>query len=178
MMATPAVTEVTRNAGVDLADQDYMDIYEELRRQRTLRQFVEMLDSRYSIGWWSKYERGDVQLTRAARNELRLAVGLGALPRLVEEVVSDVDPNAVVYRVGELRPNKVIMVGHDQALVMRLNGTLTIEDVPQNTPVTAVTGRRQRVSLSVGYEIGQRLNEARLAAGLTWTEFLSRLLEE
>lgn len=177
-MSTVAVTEVTRNAGVDLADDDYKDIYEELRRQRTLRQFVEMLASRYSIGWWSKYERGDVQLTRAARNELRIAVGLAALPRLVEEVMGDVDPNAVVYRVGDMRPDRVILVGHDQPLAMRLNGTLTVEDVPPSGPVTAVTGRRQRVSLSVEPAVGQRLNEARLAAGLTWTEFLSRLLEE
>lgn len=177
-MSTVAVTEVTRNAGVDLADDDYKDIYEELRRQRTLRQFVEMLASRYSIGWWSKYERGDVQLTRAARNELRIAVGLAALPRLVEEVMGDVDPNAVVYRVGDMRPDRVILVGHDQPLAMRLNGVLAVEDMPPAGAVTRVTGRRQRVSLSVEPAVGQRLNEARLAAGLTWTEFLSRLLEE
>ena len=176
-MSTVPVTEVTRNAGIDLADQDYMDIYEELRRQRTLRQFVEMLASRFSIAWWSKYERGDVHLTREARGELRRAVGLPDLLPLVEEVVVDVDPNAVVYRVGNLRPDRVVLVGHDRPVTLHMNGRLTVEEDAPEKLVTAVTRRRQRVSVSLDKDIHQQLNEARLARGLSWSEFLGRLLE-
>jgi hypothetical protein len=173
------VTEVTRDAEADeFSAADYREIYEELRSHHTLRQFAEMTHTRYSIAWWSKYERGEVELTREARNELRRAVGPSELPMTIPEALADVNPNAVVYRVGERRPDRVILVGHDLPLAMRLNGTLMVEDSPSNELVTVVTRRRQRVSVSIQAELWQRLNATRLAQNLTWSELLSRLLAE
>ena len=100
------------------------------------------------------------------------------LPMTIVEVMAEVDPNAVVYRVGERRPDTVILVGHDLPLAMRLNGTLMVEDSPSNELVTVVTRRRQRVSVSIQAELWQKLNAARLAQNLTWSELLSRLLAE
>lgn len=173
------VTEVTRNAESDtLTASDYREIYEELRSNHTLRQFVAMTQTRYSIAWWSKYERGELELTREARNELRQAVGMPQLAPTVAEAVASADPNATVYRVGERRPNRIVLVGHDEPLTMRLNGSLTVDDVVPDVRVTAVTRRARRVSVKLDTALHDRLNQARMAKGLTWAEFLSRLLAE
>lgn len=172
------VTEVTRNAESDtLTATDYREIYEELRSNHTLRQFAELVHTRYSIAWWSKYERGEVELTREARNELRRAVGPDELPPTIAEAVASVDPNAVVYRIGEQRPNRVVLVGHDEPITMYLNGTLTVVDVVADERVTAVTRRTRRVSVKIDTTLHERLNRTRQAAGLSWAEFLNRLLE-
>lgn len=65
MNAKPPVTLVTRaaRAADELSDADYRDIYDELRQQHSLRQFVEIIHTQYSIAWWSKYERNDAALT-------------------------------------------------------------------------------------------------------------------
>lgn len=177
-MVTP-VTVVTRNAYTDdLTDDDYRDIYAELREQHALRQFVTMIASGYSIAWWSKFEHGEVELTRPARNELRCAVGLDALPVTVGEAVALADPDAVVYRVGTERPGVVILAAHQAPIVMRLNGALTVgEDMPPNRRVTEVTRARRRKTVSILPAIWAALNQARQSAGLTWDEYLFSFVE-
>lgn len=176
-MAIP-VTVMTRNAHTDdLTDDDYRDIYTELREQYALRQFAQMTDTRYSIAWWSKYERGEVELTRVARNELRRAVGMPQLPATVGEAAAIADPDATVYRVGTDVPNVVILAAHQAPIVMRLNGTLEAgEEMPRNPHVTLVTRGRTRKTLSVSPPIWQRLNLARKAANLSWDEYLERMV--
>lgn len=168
------VSVVTRDASVDsLTNGDYRDIYTELREQYTLRQFAQMATTGYSIAWWSKYEHGEVELTRPARNELRRAVGLAELPLTVGEATADVEPDAVVYRVGIDRPDVVILVHHREPIVMHLNGALTATaDVPLNSHVTLVTRGRSRKSVSILPAIWQRLNQARKKASLSWDEYL------
>lgn len=172
------VTEVTRNAESDtLTASDYREIYEELRSHHTLRQFVAMTQTRYSIAWWSKFERGEVELTRDARSELRSAVGMATLPPTVAEAVATADPNATVYRVGDLVPSRIVLVGHDEPVTLHLNGSLAVVDVTPVTHVTPVTRRARRVSVKLDTALHEKLNQARQAAGLSWSEFLGRLLE-
>lgn len=172
------VTEVTRNAESDtLTATDYREIYEELRSNHTLRQFAELVHTRYSIAWWSKYERGEVELTREARNELRRAVGPDVLPPTIAEAVASVDPNAAVYLIGEQRPTRVVLVGHDEPITMHLNGSLTIVDAVSNERVTVVTRRRRRASVSIQDDLHVRLNALRTARGWSWNELFETLVE-
>lgn len=170
------VTVVTRDAQADsLSLDDYREIFEELRRGHSLRQFVELIGSVYSIAYWSKVDRGDAALTRPACNELRRAVGLPDLPITVEDALANVDPNAVVYQVGDDRPGRVILVGCAQPLRMNLNGTLTaVSDVH----VTAVTRRTPRVSVSVRPALHERLNALRTARGWTWEQLFEAVAEK
>lgn len=178
-MAMIPVTVVTRNANTDdITDDDYRDIYDELREQHPLRQFAQLAGTSYSIAWWSKYERGEVELTRAARNELRRAVGLPALPLTIGEAAALADPDATVYRVGDGVPDVMILAAHRAPLVMALNGTLSVvEEMPPNPHVTEVTRATRRKSVHVGVALWQRLNSARQAAGLTWDQYLERVVE-
>lgn len=168
------VTEVTRDAQADnLSPDDYHEIFEELRRGHSLRQFVEIIQSVYSIAYWSKVDRGDAALTRPACNELRRAVGFPDLPVTVEEALSTVDPNAVVYQIGDDRPERVILVGCNQPLRMSLNGTLAA-----NVHVTRVTRRRHRASVSIQDNVHERLNALRTARGWSWNELFENLVEK
>src|SRR3990167_8538710 len=95
------IRTITINASRDdLTEQDYRDIFEEFREKYSLRAFVELAKSGYSIAYWSKYERGEFELTRQAKNEMRRAVGLPALPLTVAESVADVDAGAGVIEIG------------------------------------------------------------------------------
>ena len=180
--AWPNVTMVTRNADADdLTDDDYHDIYIELRGQHTLREFAALSQTRYSIAWWSKIEHG-AELTRDARNDLRRAVGLAPLPPTVAQATASADPGAVVYQVGAAPATRVILVGHPAPLTMHLNGELDVsEEIGELAPksrVTEVTRARNRRAISVPCELWQRLNEARIAAGASWATFLNDLLSE
>lgn len=178
---TIPVSTLTREAENDnLTPADYRDIYDELRGHHTLRAFVEITASRYSFAWWGKYERGEIKLTRDARNELRAAVGIPQLPPTIEQASADINPNAIVYRVGSERPTRVILVGHPRPLTLHLNGQLTASEenaeLPSHSLVTAVTRARKRQSISLHKELWGRLNAARAEAGLSWEDFLTELL--
>ena len=178
----PAVTLVTTRSrsADDLTDTDYRDIYDELRSKCPLRQFADLIHSQVSFAWWSKYERGDAALTRARRAELRAAVGLPVLPPAVADVLATVDPDATIYQIGAGAADRVVMLAGVESVTMRLNGALQILDndpvqVCHVTAVTAPSRQRSTKSLSVRRETWERLNNARLRAGLTWDEFLAQL---
>lgn len=96
------VTTITKNASQDnLTEQDHRDIFEELRQQHSLRDFVALAKSTITIAQWSRYERGEWTLTRAAKNDLRRAVGVDVLPPTIAESVADVDGDAEVIEIGD-----------------------------------------------------------------------------
>ena len=71
---------VTENASHDdLSEQEYREIFDELREQLSLTQFVGYIRCEYSRALWSKYERCLCDLNRTQRNELRRAGGLSIL---------------------------------------------------------------------------------------------------
>ncbi len=181
------VTVVTANATQDnLTDQDYRDIYNDLRDNRSLRQFVQMIGSQYSIAFWGKYEAGELPLTRKAKDELRKAVGLPVLPLLLSEAIAIADPDATVYQIGAEKADRVIMVGQAGEVTIRLNGQLEVlengsEEMPKSTVVTSVTRARQRRTrkgIDLSPNVWNRLSEARVAQKMTWDQFALWLLEE
>jgi hypothetical protein len=187
----PAVTTVTTRAvsADDLSESDYREIYTELREQTTLRKFAEVIESQYSFAWWSKFEREVGQLTRPARQELRRAVGLPALPPTVDEAMAGVDPDATVYRVDDRQQtaddrrqaDRVVLVAVRGPVSLNLNGDLeVVECAPDGQErdyvVTGVTRRRQRKGVSIRPTTWESLNDARKQAGKTWDEFLTDLI--
>lgn len=138
------VTVVTVDAERDdLTEQDYREIYNELRGQDPARagayavsldRFVQAIGSHYTKGLWSKWQRWWVQekganpLNREMRSELRQAVGLPPLAATVVQAVAGVDPNAQVVQVGDRVPDQVVLVGVDGPIRLHINGTVRVEE--------------------------------------------------
>jgi len=176
----PTITLLTRNAAADnLTDQDYREIYDELRSRCPLRQFAETIHSGVSFAWWSKYERSEPRLNHDRRNELRAAVGLPTLPPEVSAALASVSPNAAVWRYGHGTADQVLLVAeasHDQPVTVRLSGDLQIvsDDPPRHSPVTAVTPSRRRATtkaIRLYPETWERLSMLRREANMSWDEF-------
>lgn len=129
----PAVTLVTAlAAALDLTDAEYRKLYDTLREGRSLRAFATAIGTQVSHSWWAKYEHGDADLDRARKNELLVASDLPTLPRAVSEIVTELHPDAAVYRVGDGIGTRCIIVGQDAppAIDLHLNGTLTAVTAP------------------------------------------------
>lgn len=175
----PPVSLVTARAvaAEDLTEADYRDIYAELRAKMSLRAFVELIDSGYTIGYWSKWENHPTHtLTRQGCNELRRAVGLPALPATIGDVAAGIDPNASVYQVGESLADRVVLLGRDiHAIDLRINGAVTVlTDPGENVHVSSDTARKRRTptkAIRLHPETYNRLQSLRAEAGLTWDEF-------
>jgi hypothetical protein len=179
-MSSATIRQLTANATADdLADDDYRAIYEEVRSRSGLRQFASDVGGLYSIAWWSKYEHGEIELTRAARSALRQIVGMAALPLTVVEAAAAADPDAAVYQVGGDVADRVLLIGCAETVTVRINGAV---EVIEDTPVTEVTRPRgraaRRVEISVPAELFERLNRARNDRGVSWGRFLGGLLED
>ena len=135
------VTVVTQNASQDdLTDTDYREIYQELREQHSLRDFVALAKSAKSIAYWSKYERGESGIGRAERNELRRAVGRPALAPTVADALADVDEDAEVLAIGDKPKNRVFLASKGESLTIYANGSVTAS----LDRVTSVTRKRKR----------------------------------
>ncbi len=176
----------------DLGPADYEAIYVELRQLRPLRDLVDLLASAYSIAWWSKYEHGDIRLTRAARNELRRAVNLPELPPAVAELIADpavVSPDASVYRIdprhsradgNPVPATRVLLLGDQPApITIHVNSTITVAPA-SDSPVTAVTrtthhAPRKTVHLSL--DISVRFQAARSDTDYNVNDFVAALLD-
>lgn len=186
-MGEIAVTVVTRDADLDaLHPDDYREIYDEIRGYRveedkyavSLDAFVGLVHSQFSKAAWSKYHRGELELNRTMRNELRRAVGMPDLTPSVAEVTAEVDPNALVVRVGEGVIDRLVMVAGHEPMTVAVNGSVRawVMDAHEDAPivdVTAVTApRRRRASVSLRPDVFERYNSLRVAHGLTWEELL------
>ncbi len=135
------LTRLTSLVPDTLTAADYRDIYEELRSKCSLARFVALAGSQVSKAWWSKYERGDAQLTHERRNELRAAVGLPALPDPPARILARVHPDATIWQIGAAQPDCAILIGADAhaPLTLQINGDLRIEAPAQIAHVTPVT---------------------------------------
>ena len=176
-MTTIPVTLVTQNATHDdMTDTAYAEIFAELRQQHSLAQLCELLHSKYSRALWNKYERGDMQLTRQMRNELRAAVGLPVLPPTVAEAAAAASPDAAVWQVGTGPAEHVIMVASPEPLTLHVNGAVSAASgtapCRQNGDVTEVTrtGRKRRQYTRPVATVTQ--NSRRLALGAGWREII------
>lgn len=177
----PPVTLVTALAQINgLSDAEYRALYQRVAAGRSLRELATALRTAVSHTWWGNYARGDKQLDRARKNELRAWAGLPELPpSVVEAVAAGAHADAAVYRVGVDIANRVVLVGADvPALDLRVNGSVSVAALPQNARVTAVTAPRKRQNtkgIHLSPNVFERLNTARRAAGCSWDEYLTRL---
>lgn len=128
----------------DLTDQDYRDIYEELRRGRSLAEFCTLIQTVVHKSWWSQYETGTKHLNTERKNELRRSVSRGELAPDVSKALEAVTSDATVWRVGTGDANHVIMLAQDapETLTVRLNHTVHVltSDDAGNGPTPVVTG--------------------------------------
>lgn len=148
-MSAPVVTAVTSPAtrADDLRAADYRDIYSELRGKTTLRQFAEFIGSAVSFGWWSKYERGEAELTTDRKNELRRMVGLPSLTLPVAATAGLLDPAATVYLIGARPATRAVLVGADvPAVTVRVNGCAQVVEPAAESLVTPVTRPARRAT--------------------------------
>lgn len=183
-MNVTVVTD-TQSRTDDLTEQDYRDIYTELREKLSLRQFIAQLDSTASPSWWSQYEAGGKELNWEKKNELRRAVGLRLLAPTVALACSD-SPDATVYQVGTGISNRIVKIAQNapEALNLHINGSVSISACNASvTPVTLAGNgivRRGRNCVGIGglqRETRHALDTKRQALGMTWDGFLGRLLE-
>lgn len=186
------VTLVTDAAGRgdNLAEQDYRDIYQELREKRSLADFVALTQSTVSRSWWSQYEAGGKALDWQRKNELRRAVGLEELAPSVAATVAHVAANAAVWQVGTGVADTVILVtpDHPAGLLLSVNGEVHIAEpvsldnrsAGNVTGVTAASRARRNSAAIGGLRLETRAahDARRRAAGQTWDAYLSRLLED
>jgi len=130
------VTLVTQDAaqaenacidGYNDASQMYREIYDELRENTSLAKFVVVVQSSRSRAWWSKYERGLLDLDRTAKNELRAAVGLEPLVPSVTNALAHVHPDAQVWRIGDNDvAHRVVTLCTDREIALRANGVVEV----------------------------------------------------
>jgi hypothetical protein len=189
MTTVTLVTSADRRAD-NLSEQDYRDIYAELRERRSLADFIAFTQSVVSRAWWSQYEARAKQLDWQRKNELRRAVGLPDLAPSVGATLLQVSADATVWRVGEGAADTVIFVTPElpSGALLSVNGEVHIArpvatadgaeaDV---TPVTPAS-RARRVSAAIGglrIETRAAHDARRRAAGLTWDAYLSALLDD
>lgn len=182
------VTVVTADASQDrLGEQDYREIYDEVRGFDeatgkygvSLDAFVELAHSEYSKAAWSKYHRGELELNRTMRNELRGAVGMTLLPPTIAEATASVDADATVVQVGGDTVRRVVMLGMDEPVTVHWNGTVsawvgtagnTESGNASDSRVTGVT--RDRKAVFVPARLFDRVNALRKESGLSWGEVL------
>lgn len=173
-MTIVPVTFVTQHATADsLSDADYRDIYEELRNVAgSLDKFVALTGSRYSKALWAKYHNGEASLNRTQRSELRVAVGLAALPYTVEEAAGTADPDALVVRIGDDKPHSIIMVATRKELEISVNGAITAKET-QGAPIARVTSVTRRHRKHYVRPVATEAQEERRAAtGVSWREVI------
>lgn len=182
------VTVVTKDASQDnLSVEDYRDIYRELRQHDeqmgryaiSLDKFVEMIASQFSKALWNQYERGEKDLNRGQRNELRQAVGLDLLPLTIQDaVLPRTNPDAEVIYVGTNgQAYRVVLLGTDEPIVLSVNGSVNVhseEEAGVITPVTrAARTRKSIVRPSASHE----QNERRIELGVSWQDVITAGLD-
>lgn len=172
-MTDTVVTLVTRDATVDnLSADDYRDIFTELRQNLSLDKLIGVLHSEYSKATWSKYERGELELNRTMRCELRRGVGLAELPATVADAVTArTHPDAAVWAVGDGDANHVILVAKRDDVALHVNGGVTcIAEIPCNR---GYTDRGKRKSVIRPWVSKTQLERFQgLQDGLSWRDVI------
>lgn len=129
-------TYALRSAGSDdKTPEDYRDIFEELRANRSLRKLVEAAGAAEGrIAYWSRYERNpDAVPDLDGKNELRRLVGLPQLdPPAGAVVAAAADPAAAVWQVGDGPADRVILLARPGPVTIHVNeaGPQVVDGAP------------------------------------------------
>lgn len=176
-MTRPPVRPVSLPAGRrdNLTAAQYREIYDEIRKAYSLRQFMTRIGSQVSPSWWSQYESGAKQLGQRQKNDLRRAVGLPELAPAVAEACALASEEAEVWYLGqgaEPAARVLLCAPGLSGVTVRLNGSVSVVEDAEAKPV-----RAGRSLTSIGGL--QPATRAALAAlrgpGETWDAFLRRV---
>lgn len=138
-----------RHAGSDdLASSDYRKIFDELRKNRSLRELVKAAGAAEGrIAYWSRYQRNpDAVPDLASKNELRIARGLPELDQPASVVVAAaVDPSAAVWWVGDGPADRVILLAEPGPITLHVNDEgPRVADVYETPSYNDVQGGRKQ----------------------------------
>lgn len=199
---------IAQDGALDEQSPDaYREMYDELRKYDpwkntyaiSLDKFVEAFGAGGpSKAEWSRYHRGERELSREMRNCLRAASGLSALSPTIEEVVKEhVEPNARVYKVGdEPVALRVVLLATWEPVTIHANGDVTmVEDESQGTKaegqghltpaLSKGEGEKQivqrrtvaRAHVSMARNAFEQANTMRQYFGLSWEEMFEISIE-
>lgn len=181
-----------------ISEEQYRHMYETLRENWTLREFVEYSGSALSIAYWSKYWNNKTNLSIAAKNDLRRAwnhvkqtlangerIVVDFLPMLPETplalLAEIVDENAQIVQEGDGVADKIVLFakGADDAYAKALRNVrqqpvaaVTATEVSEGEPAYPRRRRSADSSIDVPADLRSELNYLRRERGWTWLEFL------
>lgn len=169
------VTTITKNAAADeYADTDYREMLEEnwptddSGKRISLDKLILHIDSSVSKAMWWKWQKGEGNLTRSMKNDLRRLVGLPELPPTVEAVAQGLDPNIEVSQVGI--PTHMVLIP-DDVIVSTAGGKVTARPV---TPVTETSKRTTYQRPWIKKEYRKVMDEM----GVSWEEVFEAGLQK
>jgi hypothetical protein len=123
--------------GDDLTASDYREIYEEIRSNRSFREFCALVgEPENRIAWWSKYHRHLCELGDHERNILRRAVAMNDLPQPAGQIVRDIAPDAEVW--AEPNATDAVLIVSKPTLAKIVQAP----NLPTQANVTPVTQRK------------------------------------
>jgi len=138
------VTTLTKNAAIDTyTDTDYREMLDEnwplddSGKRISLAKLMARIESSVNKAMWWKWQKGEGNLTRSMKNDLRRLVGLAELPPTVETIAQALDPNIEVSQVGI--PTHMLLIP-DDIVISTAGGKVTAR------PVTSVTETSKRTT--------------------------------
>ena len=169
------VTQVTKNAAIDTyTDTDYREMLDENwpldegGKRISLDKLIFHIDSSVSKAMWWKWQKGEGNLTRSMKNDLRRLVGLPELPPTVEAIAQALDPNIEVSQVGI--PTHMLLIP-DDVVISTAGGKVKAR------PVTSVTDASRRTNYRrpwIKKEYRKVLDEL----GVSWEQVFEAGLQE
>ena len=141
------VTQVTKNAAIDTyTDTDYREMLDENwpldegGKRISLDKLIFHIDSSVSKAMWWKWQKGEGNLTRSMKNDLRRLVGLPELPPTVEAIAQALDPNIEVSQVGI--PTHMLLIP-DDVVISTAGGKVKARSVTSVTDASRRTNYRR-----------------------------------
>lgn len=111
--------------GDDRTEEDYRDIFAELRSNRSLRELMHAAGApQKRIAYWSRFARDPEAVPDPeGKNELRRLVGLPELdPPASAVVAAATDPAAAVWQVGDGPADRVILLALSGPVTIHVSG--------------------------------------------------------
>lgn len=169
------VTTLTKNAAVDeYTDTDYREMLDEnwplddSGKRISFDKLMAYIGSTVNKGMWWKWQKGEGNLTRSMKNDLRRLVGLAELPPTVEAIAQALDPNIEVSQVGI--PTHMLLIP-DDVVISTAGGKVTARPV---TPVTETSKRTTYQRPWIKKEYRKVMDEL----GVSWEQVFEAGLQE
>lgn len=176
------VTQVTKNAAIDTyTDTDYREMLDENwpldegGKRISLDKLMARIESSVNKAMWWKWQKGEGNLTRSMKNDLRRLVGLAELPPTVEAIAQALDPNIEVSQVGI--PTHMLLIP-DDVIVSTAGGKVTAMTIGESvTTVTGSTTKKVRVNQHRPW-IKKEYRKVMDELGVSWEQVFEAGLQE